>query len=27
VAAALLIIQGVSEFLKSLHAWKKGEWK
>jgi TRAP-type mannitol/chloroaromatic compound transport system permease small subunit len=27
VAAILLLIQGVSEFLKSLHAWKKGEWK
>jgi TRAP-type mannitol/chloroaromatic compound transport system permease small subunit len=27
VAAALILIQGVSEFIKSLHAWKKGEWK
>jgi len=27
VTAALLLIQGVSEFIKSLHAWKKGEWK
>ena len=27
VTAALLLIQGISEFLKSLHAWKKGEWK
>jgi len=27
ITAALLLIQGVSEFIKSLHAWKKGEWK
>lgn len=27
VTAALLIIQGVSEFIKSVYAWKKGEWK
>ena len=26
VAAFLLLIQGVSEFLKSLHAARKGEW-
>jgi TRAP-type mannitol/chloroaromatic compound transport system permease small subunit len=27
ITAALLLIQGVSEFLKSLHAWKKGVWE
>lgn len=27
VTAVMLIIQGVSEFLKSVNAWKKGEWK
>ena len=27
VTAALLIIQGISEFVKSVHAWKRGEWK
>jgi TRAP-type mannitol/chloroaromatic compound transport system permease small subunit len=27
VTAAMLLIQGVSEFLKSVHAWKRGEWK
>ena len=26
VATAMLILQGVSEFLKSLHAARKGEW-
>lgn len=25
--ALLLLIQGVSEFLKSVYAWKRGEWK
>ena len=27
LTAAMLIIQGVSEFIKSVYAWKKGEWK
>lgn len=27
VTALLLLIQGMSEFLKSIHAAKKGEWK
>ena len=27
IAAALLILQGICEFVKSLHAWKSGEWK
>jgi TRAP-type mannitol/chloroaromatic compound transport system permease small subunit len=27
VAAALILLQGVSEFIKSIHAWKKGVWK
>lgn len=27
LTAAMLLIQGISEFLKSVHAWKKGEWK
>ena len=27
VTALLLLIQGVSEFFKSVHAWKRGEWK
>ncbi len=27
LTAALLLIQGVSELIKSLYAWKKGEWK
>jgi TRAP-type mannitol/chloroaromatic compound transport system permease small subunit len=27
VAAFLLLIQGISEFLKSLHAARKGEWR
>lgn len=27
VTAAMLIIQGVSEFFKSLYAWKRGEWR
>lgn len=27
ITAAMLIIQGISEFMKSVYAWKKGEWK
>jgi TRAP-type mannitol/chloroaromatic compound transport system permease small subunit len=27
VTAVLLMIQGVSELIKSVYAWKKGEWK
>ena len=27
VTAVMLLIQGVSEFIKSVDAWKKGEWK
>jgi TRAP-type mannitol/chloroaromatic compound transport system permease small subunit len=27
LTAAMLLIQGVSEFIKSVYAWKKGEWK
>jgi TRAP-type mannitol/chloroaromatic compound transport system permease small subunit len=27
VAAALILLQGVSEFIKSIHAWKTGVWK
>ena len=27
LTAAMLLIQGLSEFIKSVHAWKKGEWK
>ena len=27
LTALMLLIQGVSELLKSLHAWKKGEWR
>jgi len=27
VTAAMLLIQGVAEFIKSIYAWKKGEWK
>jgi TRAP-type mannitol/chloroaromatic compound transport system permease small subunit len=27
VTAAMLLIQGVSEFIKSMYAWKRGEWK
>jgi TRAP-type mannitol/chloroaromatic compound transport system permease small subunit len=26
VTAVLLLIQGVSELLKSVHAWKRGVW-
>jgi len=27
LTALMLLIQGVSELLKSIYAWKKGEWK
>lgn len=27
LTALMLLIQGLSEFLKSLYAWKKGEWR
>lgn len=27
LTALMLLIQGISEFLKSVYAWKKGEWK
>lgn len=27
LTALMLLIQGISEFLKSLHAWRKGEWR
>jgi len=27
ITAAMLLIQGISEFLKSVYAWKRGEWK
>jgi len=27
LTALMLLIQGVSEFIKSISAWKKGEWK
>ena len=27
LTALMLLIQGISEFLKSLYAWKKGEWR
>lgn len=27
ITAAMLLIQGVSEFIKSVYAWKRGEWK
>jgi TRAP-type mannitol/chloroaromatic compound transport system permease small subunit len=27
LTALMLLIQGVSEFIKSVYAWKKGEWK
>lgn len=27
ISAALLLIQGFSEFLKCINAWKKGDWK
>jgi len=27
LTAAMLLIQGFSEFIKSVYAWKKGEWK
>lgn len=27
LTAAMLLIQGISEFIKSVYAWKKGEWK
>ena len=27
LTAAMLLIQGFSEFIKSIYAWKKGEWK
>ncbi len=26
VTAFLLLVQGVSELIKSIHAWKRGEW-
>jgi TRAP-type mannitol/chloroaromatic compound transport system permease small subunit len=27
VTAVILLIQGISELIKSVYAWKKGEWK